>query len=152
LLARKRFDAVAQPGPGGAAQVDEDLQVVCLHAGHHAVEFGGRDRRRLMAVDVDDRKLRARHGMLRRDELRFGVVFADRRRPELRLAPFSGPRTNLARRPLGRERARDSAAASNANAGVLISLKARRLKRSQRAVSRILSAFTLSGSGVTTIS
>ena len=67
VLARaQRVDALAQAIAGRAAQVDEDLQVVRLHPLHDAIELARRNRRRLMAVDVDHRKLRARHRMLRR--------------------------------------------------------------------------------------
>ena len=50
-----------------------------------------------MRVDVDDGKLRARDGMLRRDELRLRLVLADRGRPELGVAALGGARPNLTR-------------------------------------------------------
>jgi hypothetical protein len=42
-------------------------------------------------MDIDHRKLRARHLMLRHDQLRLGLVVADRRRRELRLPALRGP-------------------------------------------------------------
>ena len=45
-----------------------------------------------MAVDVDDRILRARHRMLRHDQRRARLVVADAGRRELRLAIGAGPR------------------------------------------------------------
>src|SRR5262249_39656441 len=108
VLARaKGVDALPQPRAGAAAQVHENLQVVGLHAGHHAVELARRDRRRLMAVDVDHGKLRARHRMRRRDELRLRVVLADRRRLQLGLAPFGGTRPDLPWRLGGDARRRE---------------------------------------------
>ena len=57
--------------------------------------------RRLMAVDVDDRKLRPRHRMLRHDERRSRLVVADGRRRELGLPigawPVAGARPGSAR-------------------------------------------------------
>ena len=56
-----------------------------------------------MAVDVDDRKLRARPRMRRDDQRRAGLVFRDAGRRPFRLASFAGPnplaRTNLDGRP-----------------------------------------------------
>jgi hypothetical protein len=61
----ERLDTRAQPIARSATQVDEDLQVVVLHPLHDAVELRRRNRCRLVAMDVDDRKLGARHRMLR---------------------------------------------------------------------------------------
>src|SRR6185295_16774759 len=66
---------------------------VRFHPLEDAIELGGRNRRRLMAMDVDDRKLRTGHWMLRRDQLRLRLVVADGGRRELRLAAFRGPGT-----------------------------------------------------------
>src|SRR5262249_47592159 len=59
-----------------------------------------RNRRRLMAVDVDDRELRTGHRMFRHDERRSRLVVADAGRRPLRLTSFSRTRANLAWRLL----------------------------------------------------
>src|SRR5437762_985901 len=98
-----------------------------------------------MAVDVDDRILRARHGMLGHDERRLGLVFADRRLLELRLAPFRRPGANLTRRLLsGQERNREQATRRGEDQAFHVDqtsdflLQTFTEKESQRAVSRIL--------------
>jgi hypothetical protein len=53
-----------------------------------------------MAVDVDRRKLRARHRVLRRHQLRFRLVVADGRRRQLGLPPFRRARPHLTGRLL----------------------------------------------------
>ena len=61
----------------------------------HFLKLVGGHRRRLMAVDVDYRKFRARDQVLRHDQRRLRFVFADGRRWKLRLASFCGARANL---------------------------------------------------------
>ncbi len=51
-----------------STEVHQNLQVVLIHALDDRVELLRANRRRLMAVDVDDRELRARHGVLLHDE------------------------------------------------------------------------------------
>ena len=62
--------------------------------------------RRRVAVDVDDRKLRARHRMLRHDQRRPRLVLADGRRRKLGFAALGRPRTDLAGRLLLRDERR----------------------------------------------
>ncbi len=75
------------------------LTITCRLSGSIAVadgvdDLGGGERRRV-AVDVDDRKLRARHRMLRHDQRRPRLVLADARRRKLRLATLGRPRPDL---------------------------------------------------------
>ena len=63
-----RLEPSAQRGARIAAQIHEHAQIQPVHRGNHLVELRGAHRVRLMAVDVDGRKLRARPEMLRHDE------------------------------------------------------------------------------------
>jgi hypothetical protein len=86
-----RVEAFAESRTEAAAQVDEHAQVVGVHPGDHALELLGRDRRRLVAMNVDDRELRPRHRVFLDAQRVARLVVEDRRRRKLRRAP--GPRT-----------------------------------------------------------
>ena len=97
--------ACVQPLAGRAAGVDQHLQVERIHRLHRRARLASAEiERRRMAVDVDDRKLRPRHRMLRHDERGPRLVLADARRRELGLrglppgAAGSGPAAAAARR------------------------------------------------------
>ena len=91
-----RLHAVAQPITGRAAQVYKNAKIVFLHPLDHAGELAIRDWRGLVAVDINHRKFRARHRMLRHDQRRPGLVLANRRRRELRFTALRRARANLA--------------------------------------------------------
>ena len=125
---------------GGTRHVHHQLQVLAVHR----LDDGGvgvsGDRSRAserVPVDVHHRKLRARHGVLRHDERRARLVFADARRRKLGFAalrPAAGEAVRVLRlrgdhgqRTGGDERERRGARGQVAEH-----------KGSQRAVSRIL--------------
>jgi len=92
-----RGDALNQSIAGRTGRVDQDPQIQRIHALHDGLELFGTDRCRLVAVDVDNRKLRPRHRMLGHDECRFRLVVDDARRGELGLAVGTWPVAQRAR-------------------------------------------------------
>src|SRR5918994_1305894 len=89
-----------------------------------------------MAVDVDDRKLGARHGVRGHDQRRSRLVVANARQRDVRLTLLAGARTKL---PGGRRRGRQAGGDNDERENEKAAHEWND-KRSQRAVSRILSA------------
>src|SRR5688500_17374994 len=91
-----------------------------------------------MAVDVDDRKLGARYGVRGHDQRRSRLVVADVRQRDVRLTFLAGARTKL---PGGRLRGRQAGGDNDERENEEAAHEWND-RRSQRAVSRILSPST----------
>ncbi len=101
LAGANRGELLLEPFAGRAAGVDHHLHVDGIHrrddrARSTSSEVSGRR----MAVDVDDRKLRARDRVLRHDQRRSRLVLADVGWRDFGLAPFRRTRPDLPRRLL----------------------------------------------------
>ena len=95
---------LGQAVAGSTRHVHHQLQVLAVHRLDDSGVGVSGDRSRAserVPVDVHDRKLRPGHGVLRHDERRARLVFADARRRKLGLAALSRPRAKLSGRLRG---------------------------------------------------
>src|SRR5215472_15009454 len=92
---RKPAPQIFAPAP---AEVNDEPDVELVHRLHNLFVLLRRDRRAVMAVNVDHRKLGARHRMLWHDQCGARLILTNVGRRPLWLASFGRTRTDLARR------------------------------------------------------